>query len=208
MNSVTFSPKIADCRLLIAAYKTPGPTTSGENGCFNLQFATSDLQSPRRLPMDLTTPHARALVSVASPELLSRMRHGLEHLTPMPPSERLDALLRDQECRWDGGECVGAEVYRQAAPQMVSDDDTLLYLISGELHLRGRLGDPLNVAEYRGRFPHLGDSIARQIEVETALLSQEQTGEIPSLATATFEKAEAGAVSDKQSTVPGFEVLE
>src|SRR5262249_29261311 len=95
----------------------------------------------RRLPVDLTTPHARALVSEAGPELLSRMRHDLAHLTPMPPSDRLDALLRDQEFRWGEGECVGAEVYLQAFPHMMAYDETLLYLISGELHLRGVLGD-------------------------------------------------------------------
>ncbi len=156
--------------------------------------------------LDLTMPHSRALLSAPAPELMARLGHDLAQITPLPPPERIDALLRDQQSRWERGECVGAELYRLAAPQAVGDDDTLLYLISGELRLRGAAGERLDAREYQSRFPQLGDTIARQIEVETALLSTEQAGALSAYSTLTLV-SQAPRVTPELAGVPGYEVL-
>ncbi|MBY0230667.1 MAG: protein kinase [Gemmataceae bacterium] len=157
------------------------------------------------IEMTRSLHNSRSLLSSIGADALAHLGKVMGDLTPLPPEERLDALLRDQAERWNAGAPIGAEFYRQAAPGLV-DDDSLLLLVSGELRLRGQAGERLDPAEYASRFPQHSDTIGRQIEVEDAMQTEELSGHasLPRSATITVDRSERSRLPQ----IPGYEVIE
>jgi hypothetical protein len=81
------------------------------------------------------------------------------------PSELGAALLVDQQFRSRTPQPWSTEQYAALVPTLVADDDFTLDLIFGEVRGRSRQGQPPNVQELSGRFPHLQQQLERQLEI-------------------------------------------
>src|SRR5262245_40303244 len=97
----------------------------------------------------------------ASPELVARLADELSSLRQLPADDRLDALLLDQRRRWQFAQLPCVEAYRQACPDLVGDDETLILLLTAEAMLRRQSGEAVDVAEYVRRFPAQAEELSR-----------------------------------------------
>jgi tRNA A-37 threonylcarbamoyl transferase component Bud32 len=78
-------------------------------------------------------------------------------------------LLAEQQSRWLHGDRVSVETYLEQHPTLRDHDEMLILLIYREILLREELGEPIDLAEYQGRFPQYTDSLRRQLELHVAL---------------------------------------
>ncbi|HEY2253302.1 MAG TPA: serine/threonine-protein kinase, partial [Planctomycetaceae bacterium] len=85
-------------------------------------------------------------------------------------SASLFAVMRvDQRGRWAVGQPLPAERYLAQYPQLLADQETALDFIYGELLLRERHGEVLNVEEFVARFPAFGAMLRKQIMLHRAV---------------------------------------
>jgi formylglycine-generating enzyme required for sulfatase activity/tRNA A-37 threonylcarbamoyl transferase component Bud32 len=80
-------------------------------------------------------------------------------------------LLLDQRQRWQRGERAFVETFLRQHPALAADTEAVLDLIFQEIALRERRGESAPLEEYLGRFPHLGEQLRHQFEVDRALLA-------------------------------------
>lgn len=81
------------------------------------------------------------------------------------PGELQGALLVDQQLRNRTTQPWTTEDYLALVPSMASDDGFTLDLIFGEIRGRSRDGQPPDLEELCGRFPHLQQQLERQLEI-------------------------------------------
>jgi hypothetical protein len=82
-----------------------------------------------------------------------------------PANSLLEALLADQQARWQRGERVMVERYTQALPWLQGDVEALLDLIYGEVALREKLGEVVSLEEYLDRFPQHTNILRRRLAI-------------------------------------------
>ncbi len=75
------------------------------------------------------------------------------------------ALLYDQQFRGQSTQPWSTEHYLSLAQSLATDEDATLDLIYGECRGRIRQGDPPQLEELVGRFPHLRQRLERQLEI-------------------------------------------
>jgi hypothetical protein len=78
-------------------------------------------------------------------------------------------LLAEQHSRWARGDRVSVETYMEQHPTLRDHEEMLILLIYREILLREEMGEPIDLAEYQGRFPQYTDSLRRQLELHAAL---------------------------------------
>src|SRR4051812_48723559 len=100
--------------------------------------------------------------SSTPPHILARELSSLKNLSP---SERIAALLADQERRWFQGDRVPAEHYRAAVPCLQTEVEALLDLVYNELLLRQQLGEHPTPEEYQRRFPEQANVLRLLVKV-------------------------------------------
>ena len=117
------------------------------------------------------------------------------------PGARLALLRADLALRWEEGERVGAEWYRERYPDL--GDETLVALIYEEFCLREEEQDAPEPAEYFERFPEVADQLRRVLEIHGLVGSASAT-------TATMSESEATAIGFPETgqTIAGFHLVE
>jgi WD40 repeat protein len=86
------------------------------------------------------------------------------------PFDELRAVLRsDQFKRWQRGERVLVEVYRQRWPSLQADEAAVLDLILNEILLREERAEAPQLEEYVQRFPAYAGKLQRWFEVQQTL---------------------------------------
>jgi hypothetical protein len=156
-------------------------------------------------------PPASRLLCDPPADVVASLVRDLASLQALPASERLDALLLDQQGRWRRGDRLAVEAYQRARPDLI-DDETLLHLITSEAMLRRDRGEPVDQTEYLGRFPRHADSLERQFQVEAALETvgppgHSTHGNDESRSTVDLPSAAPPLPTDGLG-VPGFEILQ
>jgi tRNA A-37 threonylcarbamoyl transferase component Bud32 len=139
-------------------------------------------------PTDSQTPAATIAGQDRPPQTGSAslpLEEFLAGLAPLSAEERAPLLWDDQRRRWLAGQRATVEMYA-ALLNPPAADDLLLDLIYGEFVLRDELGEKPIVQEYRSRFPHLAQSIARQLSLHQA-----------------FSQDDADTPGDKYTTATG-----
>ena len=81
----------------------------------------------------------------------------LSSITGGTLSDRTDAVLVDQKCRWQQGIQISAEHYLHRCPDLASDRQSRWCIVAGEFTARG--GDAQLVRELSERFPDLVDDL-------------------------------------------------
>jgi serine/threonine protein kinase len=78
------------------------------------------------------------------------------------PGGLAEMLCGDQRLRWQQGQRFTVEAYSEHYPELRSDATAQRALVAGEISLRREAGETLDAAEYRKRFPHLGEWLAER----------------------------------------------
>jgi WD40 repeat protein len=103
---------------------------------------------------------------------LSRLWHSghrpdvdtfLRRFPALAPVQALEVLAVDQRERWQAGEKVPVEAYRQRFGTLLAREDDLLDLVYHEFLLREELGEQPCPQEYEARFPHLAEQFRLQL---------------------------------------------
>lgn len=116
-----------------------------------------------------STQHAsiEALVSEFENAWKAGQHPDINHFLPPDPELQTRALIElifaDLEYRLGAGEPVRVESYVQAYPQLQSQRDVLLDLITSEFRFRERREPGLDVNEYRERFPDFRDELGERL---------------------------------------------
>jgi serine/threonine protein kinase len=115
------------------------------------------------------------------------------------PGARLALLRADLALRWEAGEKVGVEWYRDRYPDLGAE--TLVALIYEEFCLREEDQESPDPAEYRRRFPEVASRLRRVLDIHGLVGSgQTTTAHAPSATEIPFP--EAG------QTIAGFHLVE
>jgi WD40 repeat protein/tRNA A-37 threonylcarbamoyl transferase component Bud32 len=88
-----------------------------------------------------------------------------------------DAVLAEQDVRWQRGERVLVETLLQQQPALQADTEAVLHLVYNEVLLREARGERPRPEEYLVRFPHLATQIQEQFALHAALAPQPDPGE-------------------------------
>ena len=94
-------------------------------------------------------------------------------------SQQASRLWADMRRRRERGEAVRVEDYFSDPAIPKDDPDLLLDLVYGEFVLRQQAGEVPSEAEYRQRFPQLGERLDRQLEFHRALASVSSPETLP-----------------------------
>ncbi len=88
-----------------------------------------------------------------------------------PPDGRpsLDAVLDEQQARWQRGERPPAEDFLARHPSLRDDAEAALDVIYQEFVIRRALGESPSPDDYLGRFPTWADGLVRQFAIDEAL---------------------------------------
>jgi WD40 repeat protein len=87
----------------------------------------------------------------------------------LAPVGAIEVLAVDQRERWQAGEKVPVEAYRQRFLALLVRDDDLLDLVYHEFLLREELGERPCPQEYEARFPHLAAQFRLQLAFRCAV---------------------------------------
>jgi len=115
------------------------------------------------------------------------------------PGARLALLRADLGLRWQEGERVGAEWYRERYPDL--GDETLVALIYEEFCLREEEQEAPEPAEYFERFPEVATQLRRVLEIHGLVGSASAT-------TATMLDAAPIVFPETGQTIAGFHLVE
>jgi hypothetical protein len=121
-----------------------------------------------RDPLQLKPPGRRQEKPAEIGPSLS-LQELLDQAGDLQPDELRAVLRADQFKRWQRGERILVEVYRQRWPSLQSDDTAILDLISTEVLLREERNEAPQLDEYVQRFPHYREKLERWFEVQRAL---------------------------------------
>src|SRR3954471_19525650 len=99
----------------------------------------------------------------------SSIELALKELRLFPRALWLDLARSDQSLRWRRRSGIQAEVYFRQLPEVRSDAEEALVLISGEVKLRREAGEAPTIEEYQQRFPDFADDIALQFSIQRIL---------------------------------------
>lgn len=116
------------------------------------------------------------------------------------PDGRLLAARAEQTRRWRGGLPVLVEELLVDYPDLAQRPDDVLVLICGEVMLRTERGEVPSLAEYRGRFPALAESLQMSFALVGALAAS-QAPTTPSGA------GEGEPTDDVPLEVPGYRLV-
>jgi eukaryotic-like serine/threonine-protein kinase len=120
-----------------------------------------------------------------SEERSLNLRPLVQHLSR---DELLAFLRTDQSRRWQNGQRILVESYRQELPELQADAEAELDLIEKEVRLREQQGEVPQVEEYIQRFPEYSSELRHQFAAHRAL----STTSIPELAATVKEPAPSG----------------
>jgi len=115
------------------------------------------------------------------------------------PGARLALLRADLGLRWEAGERVEVEWYRERYPDL--DDETLVALIYEEFCLREDEQEAPDPADYRRRFPEVASRLRRVLDIH-GLVGSGQTTTTHGSASSEIPFPEAG------QTIAGFHLVE
>lgn len=115
------------------------------------------------------------------------------------PGARLALLRADLALRWEAGEKVSVEWYRDRYPNL--GDETLVALIYEEFCLREEEHDAPDPAEYRVRFPEVASRLRRVLDIH-GLVGSGQTTTTHAHSVPEIPYPEAG------QTIAGFHLVE
>src|SRR5947207_15093216 len=90
---------------------------------------------------------------------------AMQELRRFPRAQWLDLARSDQSLRWRKGMGIDAESYFVQLPEIRTDIEEALVLISGEVKLRREVGQAPTIDEYQRRFPEFAHDIALQFSV-------------------------------------------
>lgn len=82
----------------------------------------------------------------------------------IPAGAMAEMLRGDQRFRWLQGERFTIEAYFEHYPELRNDIAAQRALVAGEIALRREAGEILDPAEFRRRFPHLGEWLAERFD--------------------------------------------
>lgn len=85
------------------------------------------------------------------------------------PLDLLSQLRADQRQRWQRGQRIPAETYREREAALRIDPELFLDLVYSEYLLREELGESPTLDEYVWRFPDFANELRLQFEVQQAL---------------------------------------
>ncbi len=94
-----------------------------------------------------------------------------------PPDDLTEMLRGDQRLRWQQGQRVLVEAYFEHYPELRERPEAVRELILNELRLRCELGDAIELADLRGRFPSEDAWLAEQYERLRPSQSREDTSQ-------------------------------
>jgi serine/threonine protein kinase/Tfp pilus assembly protein PilF len=120
------------------------------------------------------------------------------------PGARLALLRADLTLRWEDGQRVGAEWYRQRYPDL--GDETLVALIYEEFCLREEHDEAPDPAEYLARFPELAAPLRRVLDIHGLVGSA--SGATESLNGHDGGTALAVPFPEAGQTIAGFHLVE
>jgi serine/threonine protein kinase/tetratricopeptide (TPR) repeat protein len=115
------------------------------------------------------------------------------------PGARLALLRADLALRWEEGERVGAEWYRERYRDL--GDETLVALIYEEFCLREEEHETPDPTEYFQRFPEVANQLRRVLEIHGLVGSASAT-------TATLSDTPAVVFPEAGQTIAGFHLVE
>lgn len=121
-------------------------------------------------------------------------------LAALPTEQWADVLRDDQFRRWEAGRPLSVEDYLRRVPRLQTLPETVLDLIFGEVMLRERAGQRVELAHLLGRFPAWADAVRRQWQVHDAL----RTGGAPDR---TWSLGGSRPRRD-ELVIPGYELLD
>jgi putative methionine-R-sulfoxide reductase with GAF domain len=102
-------------------------------------------------------------------------------------------IVADQRRRWRAGEHTLIEAYLVEQPDLQSNRQSVLDLVSNEVLLREEQGERPGLTEYVARFPHLATELASQFEVDAAIRHEQA---------ATLDMADASCLPPRPSQPP------
>ena len=96
---------------------------------------------------------------------------------PQPPAAELqfEAILDEQQARWNCGERPSIEDFLARHPTLQANADAALDLIYQEFVIRRARGESPSPEDYLRRFPAWADALARQFAVDDALRPADET---------------------------------
>jgi Protein kinase domain len=135
--------------------------------------------------------------------------------------ELLEKIRADQTDRWRSGERVPAEAYLEQHARLRDHAEAAVDLIYSEILVRERLGELVNLDEYRRRFPQYAELLGRQMELHELLRPELLADDSDELPTAPYRLAarpddpqrtlglEKGAGSDRAGwpSIPGYTIM-
>jgi serine/threonine protein kinase len=104
----------------------------------------------------------------------------------------LALLLQEQRDRWQQGEPIPAEAYRERHPALGQDPTGMVDLIYHEILLREQDGETPDLGEYLQRFPEYQDSLRRQFSLLRGLDVPGSRPEDDRLTPSAFPPGEVG----------------
>jgi eukaryotic-like serine/threonine-protein kinase len=119
----------------------------------------------------------------------------------------LEQLCSEQRQMWQRGQRVPVEAYLDAYP-ILRNNPAAVTLVRGEFLLRSERGERPNVKEYEVRFPHLIETLRRQLQVARLLVSPKAgpAGRSPVTPVVCLPPSVC-CPSSALPTIPGYEIL-
>ncbi len=118
----------------------------------------------------------------------------------------LEAVLDLQSARWGRGERPMAEEFLDRFPALRDTPDAAVDVIYREFLLRKERGENPDPAEYFRRFPFFAELLTRQLAVDEAIRSADETHELPGLRDDGQSRTEPGASTVTDDTGPTTKV--
>ncbi len=118
--------------------------------------------------------------------------------------ELLEKIRADQQDRWAAGDRVLAETYLEHHPTLREQVEAALDLIYSEILVRERLGEAVDLDEYKRRFPDLAELLTKQMQLHELLRPELLSDDSDDQATGHYRLPTSNsAPPDSQPTLPG-----
>src|SRR5208282_4630555 len=121
-------------------------------------------------------------------------------------NELVEILQIDQSRRWHQGEQIQVEAYLERYPELRSNPDCVLDLLSNEMVLREESGQEVLLDTYSRRFPELVAQLSPLIEVHRALKSGEFDDRPTKHASSVDGPVRKRTAAEPLPEIPGYEV--
>jgi WD40 repeat protein/serine/threonine protein kinase len=170
------------------------PMTSTDNAAISLSCASGP---------DLSDEPARKLARLWKCGHRPEVGEFLGRFPSLAAVAAIEVLAVDQRERWQAGEKVPAEDYRQRFGPLLAKDDDLLDLVYHEFLLREELGEQPSPAEYEARFPHLAARLRLQFSFRRAV----DAPFIDAASIRVLPNASSTTIALDRSEISGLEIL-